>query len=323
MDPFTPPISIRARKEAFEANPPVPRESAILTFRGVRPGEDVYNCSVPFVWDGAKYVFGRVEPHDIWVESHVELFRETAPDAYETVPEFRALPLEDPFVQWVDGELVLGGTHVRKSAGEIQYVCAYFYRGPDPLHLRYFTSGPDDMKDIRLVPFGEKIGVFTRPRGEAVRAKYGSEAVIGYVEIPDLDHLTADELAKARIVEGFLGADEWGGCNQCYPLADGRIAVAGHLSYNGTPASSGITRQIYCAARFLFDPRTLSFEPPKIIATRALYGDSVPKEPHLDDCIFTSGWVPRSDGCIDLYCGVTDSAEGRITLPFSVLGLPE
>ena len=54
-----------------------------------------------------------------------------------------------------------------------------------------------------------------------------------------------------------------------------------------------------------------------LIATRGTYGgEIVPKEPHLADCAFTSGLVRRPDGLWDLYSGLCDSAEGRVTLLF-------
>ena len=66
-----------------------------------------------------------------------------------------------------------------------------------------------------------------------------------------------------------------------------------------------------------FDPATGRATPPRLIATRATYGgEIVPKEPHLADCAFTSGLVRRPDGLWDLYSGLCDSAEGRVTLLF-------
>ena len=111
--------SVEEMKVAFEANPPKVEESAILQFEGVEPGYDVYNCSIPFVWRGVRYIFGRVEPHDKWASSRTMLFRETGKDRWARVPEFGTLELEDPFVQTIGGELVLGGTRVTKVSGEV------------------------------------------------------------------------------------------------------------------------------------------------------------------------------------------------------------
>lgn len=293
---------------------PAPRECALLRFTGV-DGYDVYNCSIPFSFQGRRHIFGRVERRDLWVASRIALFVETGRDCYERVQEFDMLQLEDPFIAIVDGEFVLGGTHPQKVGGKISTFFTYFYRGPDPLHLEYFTTGPALMKDIRLAALGpRRIGVFSRPRGENIRAKYGSESVIGYTEIASLDELTPDAVQGAQFIPGLFGKDEWGGCNQCYPLADGRIGVAAHLSRPGPPASNGIKRQIYCNASFVFDPATHTATAPRIVATRRMHAPAPCKVPHLDDCAFTSGFVFRPDGLVDLYSGLGDAAEGRITL---------
>ena len=308
-------MSVLEMKRAFERNPPAVREAVLIRFSGV-DGFDVYNCSAPFLFHGRRHVFGRVEARDRWAESRVALFAEDAPDAFSRVREFETIPLEDPFVTVVGDEFVLGGTHPQKVAGEVSTYFAYFYRGSDPLHLSYFTTGPAYMKDIRLAPLATgRIGVFSRPRGEDVRAKYGSEAIVGYTEISTLDELTPDAVQNAAFVPDLFGKDEWGGCNQCHVLPDGRIGVAAHLCCPGPAASNGVARQIYCNAAFVFDPATRRATPPRIVATRALHAPGPVKVPHLDDCAFTSGFDFRPDGLVDVWSGLGDAAEGRVALP--------
>ena len=94
-------------KSAFELSAQKPLESAKLVFKGTE-GWDVYNCSVPFRFDGGRYIFGRVEKHEKWVASHIALFRETAKDEWTRDERFNELELEDPYVQIVKGELVVG-----------------------------------------------------------------------------------------------------------------------------------------------------------------------------------------------------------------------
>ncbi|MGI6495482.1 MAG: DUF1861 family protein [Kiritimatiellia bacterium] len=303
------------QRKAFEAAHPR-HDSVILAFRGVEPGYDVYNCSIPFTSGGRRYIYGRVEPRADWANSHVRLFEEIAPDVFEVVQGARTLPLEDPFVQSIGGELVLGGTHVRKLGGEIDTYYCYFYRGKDPFSLTYFTTGPDYMKDIRLVelPSG-KIGVFTRPRGEETLKQYGTESVVGYVEIDSLDDLLPANLDRAKIIEGLFEAGEWGGCNQAYLLKDGRIGLAAHKAVNDGVASDGQPFQLYTNCFFIFDPATRKATPMEILATDASYPAFSPKVPKLAHCIFTSGLVFRPDGKADLYTGLGDAAEGRVTIP--------
>ena len=305
---------IREMKEEFEKNLPKTIESAKLAFVGVEAGYDVYNCSIPFEWRGTRYIFGRVEPHDKWAASKVCLFRESGRDRWNRVLEFGSLDLEDPYIAFVKGELIVGGTRVQKVGGAVKSYRGDFYRdnGRGPLHLEYFTSGPERMKDIRLVGLKDgRIGVFSRPRGEAVKAKYGSDAVIGFTTIADLAELTPELVENAPVVEGIFGKDEWGGCNQAYLLADGTVLVAGHLCYRGEEVN-GIPRQIYCNAAFTLDPATGCASHIRIVATRRMYPACEPKVPHLDDCVFTSGFVFNGDGTADIYTGLCDAGEGRV-----------
>ncbi len=312
------PKGVRAMKEAFERNPPRVKESVLLTFKGV-DGWDVYNCSIPFTSRGRRFLFGRVERRDQWAHSHVSLFERTGADEWTKVAGFADLDLEDPFVQTIGGELVVGGTFVtRNPDGTVKSYRGRFFRGADPFSLAFFLDGPDRMKDIRLIGFPDgRVGVFTRPRGEDVRAKYGSEAVIGYIEVPSLDALTAQAIESAEIIDGVLGKDEWVGCNQIYLRPDGTLLAAAHLSASGELASNGVVRQIYCNAAFVFNPSTRKASHVAIVATRRLYPDCEPKVPHLDDCVFTSGFVFRDDGFVDVYTGVCDARQGRVTLPAS------
>lgn len=137
-----------AEREQFEREKVI-TEAAYLTFKGV-DGYDVYNCSVPFKLNGKMHIMGRVERRNEWVNSYVRLFIETGKDEFTLVPNAMMWQLEDPFVSFVHGEMVFGGTRVTKNHSK---VCEYhtdFYRGP-PNDLVYFTSGPKKMKDIRLV----------------------------------------------------------------------------------------------------------------------------------------------------------------------------
>ena len=312
-------MDLKEKKARFEACFR-PYESALLTFHGV--GDlDVYNCSIPFEMGGRRYLFGRVENRAEWAASWAALFQNTGRDAWTRVPDSGIYPLEDPCVQFFGDELVLCGTHVRKEAGRIKNYCGVFYRGASPDRLRRFAAGPDQMKDIRLVPLRDgRIGVFSRPRGQEIREKYGSGAVIGFAVIRRLDELTEDLIAHAPVIDGLFGRDEWGGCNQCYLLRDGRIGVIGHRCYEDQ-APDGEKLAVYMNVAFVFDPDTREATEPEIIATRSSYPDAASKRPGLVDCAFTSGIVRRPDGRVDLYSGIGDTHEGRVTIdnPFGDL----
>ena len=301
---------LRAR---FERTKQV-HEAATLRFHGVE-GYDVYNTSIPFWWQGKRYLFGRVERREEWARSWVRLFSQTGRDEWSLVPGSMIWQLEDPYVAIIGGRLVLGGTHVRYRAGAIDTYYGYFYRGTDLSDMYYFTTGPDYMKDIRLVELADgRIGVFSRPRNEAVRARFGAESQIGFAVIPDLDHLTAEVVENAPYLPGLFAPGEWGGCNQAYLLDSGRIGVIGHKCLY-EPAGDGVTHAVYLNVAFVFDPDAHAVLDMKIIGSRSCYPDGPAKKPELADCAFTSGIVMRADGMADLYSGIGDTAEGRIVVP--------
>ena len=311
-------MTIKEKKEKFEQEKHI-YDSALLTFIGAE-GWDVYNCSLPFTGvDGKKYIYGRVEKNDEWANSNVWLFVETGKDVYTRVENSMTYQLEDPFLQRINGELVLGGTHVRKTRGNLDTYYGYFFHG-DENHMTYFTTGPDHMKDIRLVEMADgRIGVFSRPN----RGNYtgGAQSQIGFTVINSLNELDADVIESAPYLNGLIGNGEWGGVNQAYRLESGKIGIIGHMSYNDkTP--DGKPLSVYVNTAFLLDPIAGTVTEPKIIGTKSCYPTCTPKIPRLADCVFTTGILPREDGLVDLYSGVGDTSEGRITIdnPFSSEG---
>lgn len=325
------------KREAFEQDKKI-YGSRKLIFTGVE-GYDVYNCSIPFLWQGETYIFGRVEKRTEWARSWVYLFRQVGEDRFERVPDSMIYTLEDPYIAWIRGEMCMGGTYVVRMRNEVKTYWANFYRGKDIKNLYYFTTGPDYMKDIRLVDMGERgIGVFSRPRDEATRQKYGSASVVGFTTIPTLDALDDQVVENARVIEGMFGEGEWGGCNQCYMLDSGYIGIIGHKCYqypwrerhpwdSELPACAkeqedDRTMNAYCNVAFVFDPVTHKLLEEKVIGTRTCYPDGPTKVFITLDSAFTSGIVPRADGKCDLYSGICDAEEGVITIdaPFAGWG---
>ena len=313
-------MNLSERRQRFEETKHI-YESAKLTFHGVE-GFDVYNSSIPFQWAGRQYLFGRVEKRAEWARSWVRLFSQTGPDDWTLVPDSMIYQLEDPYIAQVGQELVLGGTHVRYQQGKIETYYGYFYRGTELDNLYYFTTGPDYMKDIRLVALTDgRIGVFSRPRNEAIRQQFGSESQIGFTIIDSLSDLSAAVIEQAPYIPGLFGTDEWGGCNQAYALESGLIGVIGHQSYL-TPNAEGPGLQPYLNLAFVFDPIKSTVLDTKIIGTRGCYPPGPAKKPFLVDCAFSSGLVTRQDGKVDLYSGLGDTEVGRIVIdnPFAGYG---
>lgn len=74
-------MSVQEQKALFEQQKQGKvYESKKLTFHGVE-AFDVYNCSVPFVWNGKTYIYGRVEYREEWARSWVRLFEKTGASA--------------------------------------------------------------------------------------------------------------------------------------------------------------------------------------------------------------------------------------------------
>lgn len=311
-------MNLFEKRKHFEKTKTV-YESSVLTFHGLE-GFDVYNTSVPFTWGDRRYIFGRVERRSEWARSWVRLFENTAKDEWTLVPESMIWQLEDPYISIIGEQLVMGGTHVRYKQGRIDTYYGYFYKGTDINDLYYFTTGPDYMKDIRLVQMdSDRIGVFSRPRSEEVRKKFGSESMIGFTIIHSLDELTSEVIENAPYIESLFDKDEWGGCNQAYCLEGGMIGLIGHKCYNARD-EKGQDISTYLNISFVFDPVRHEVVDEKIIGTRPCYPAGPSKKPNLVDCAFTSGIVMREDGKADLYSGIGDCQVGRIVIDYPFEG---
>ncbi|MNI51082.1 hypothetical protein D3C73_1057870 [compost metagenome] len=228
--------------------------------------------------------------------------------------------LEDPYISMISDLLVFGSTHVRYKQEKVDTYYGYFYKGTDIRDMYYFTTGPDYMKDIRLVQRADKrIGIFSRPRNDEVRKKYGSGSVIGFTIINSLEELTAEVIENAPYIPGLFGEDEWGGCNQAYELDSGYIGVIGHKCYSSND-DNGILQLRYLNFSFVFDTQNHEAKDIKIIGTRSCYPDGPAKMPDLVDVAFTSGIVMREDGKVDLYSGIGDCEVGRIVIDYPFEG---
>ncbi|THF77110.1 DUF1861 family protein [Cohnella fermenti] len=311
-------MTLLAERQRFEQTKRI-YESATLAFHGV-DGFDVYNISIPFAREGKRYLFGRVERREEWARSWVRLFEETGPDQWTVVPGSMIYTLEDPYVSIIGDEVVMGGTHVQYEAGRVKTYFGYFHRGTDLHNLYYFTSGPNRMKDIRLVELADgKIGVFSRPRGPETREKYGSESMIGFTVIDNLEQLTAAVIEEAPYIPGIFGEGEWGGVNQAYLLDSGKLGIIGHHCYRTTDEAGGPVK-VYLNMAFVFDPATRESFDLHVIGSRTCYPEGPAKTSHLIDCAFTSGITMRDDGKADLYSGIGDCQAGRIAIDYPFEG---
>ena len=277
-----------------------------LQFSGV-DNKDVYNISKPFLIDGEIALTGRVESRENSADSEVKFFK-LENDIWVPITDAPVLKLEDGFANSFEGETIIGGVEVYPTPTEndpdsIGYK-TIFYRGHDLSSLSKFTSGPEGMKDIRLAPVGNKLGVFTRPQGGA-----NGGGKIGYIELDNLEELTAENILKAKIIENQFTAGEWGGANEAHPLPDGKIGIIGHIAYRD---AEGIRH--YYATSFIYNPINHKTSPIKIIATRKNFPAGASKTDELSDVIFPGGLVRHSDGPATLYAGLSDAEAGSIKI---------
>jgi hypothetical protein len=301
------PISTKEQYKEFHSTEEV-KGAIIHKFEGV-DDYDVYNPSIPFVLDGSTYIAGRVERR-VSEKSKVMFFKENEGKwmLCQNTPTF---DLQDPFVTWIDGELIFGGVRVDwdDETGEARSWCTDFFRGTNLNNLTYFTSGPSHMKDIRLVQLHDKrIGIFTRPQGYEMLTKYRCIAKIGFTIVNILSEVTPENIEKAPLLEGHFLSDEWGGCNQVHLLKDGTLGVIGHKSYGEGEEDNKILH--YYGMAFVIDPYTRKMSIPKIIISRECFPAGPAKAPRLTDVTFTSGIVRGHNNIAVIYTGLSDAQVG-------------
>lgn len=272
------------------------RPTGKLSFCSV-DGQDVYNTTAPFSSADKTIIAGRVEPRD--QEHSVVMFFEQKEGLWYPIPEAPTFTLQDPFITFVQGDLVFGGVEIRKIEGGLEWK-TIFYRGSDIFNLAKFFSGPAGMKDIRLCDRKNgRIAVFTRPQGTI-----GGLGSIAYTEIASLAELSIDVINAAKLLKNMLHHLDWGGVNETHLLDNGEIGLLAHIScFEQDDRSLGLH---YYAASFIFDPILRQFRDLKIIASRDQFSPGPAKRGELADVIFSSG-LTQHNGVTTLFAGVSDT----------------
>lgn len=280
---------------------------------------DIYNPSVPFDLEGVTYIAGRVESRER-EQSKVMFFKKEGA-GWILCREAMTFDLQDPFVTFIDNELILGGVRVDWDE-ETGYAKAWytdFYRGTNLNNLTLFASGPKHMKDVRLVQLQDKrIGIFTRPQGKEMLEKYGCIAKVGFTVVDSLKDVTAKNMEDAPFLEGLFLPEEWGGCNQIHVLKDGNLGVIGHIAYGED--MEGEKYLHYYGMAFVLNPSTGKRSIPEVIIARKCFPKGPAKAPRLKDITFTAG-IQRLDGKMAVvYTGLSDAQIGSAVIndPFAV-----
>lgn len=280
------------------------REGRKLQFTGVGD-RDVYNITAPFLDQDELVIAGRVEARDT-EESNVYFFveKDGVWSPRSGAPVFR---LQDPFVTRIGDELIFGGveTFPHPSVPGSLGWRTNFYRGTTIAALKEFASGPDGMKDLRLVELDSgKIGIFTRPQGEM-----GGRGTIGFTVVETLEHLTLSAIHNAPLLEQFM-PDEWGGVNEVHPLGNGLLGVLGHIACFDHEGARHYYPMVFC-----LDPDNLETSPMRVIATRANFPDGPSKRQGLEDVVFSGGLRRLSNGRGRFYAGISDVEAHYLDIP--------
>jgi hypothetical protein len=284
------------------STPPLARK---LVFEGVGD-RDVYNIAAPFELDSRQVIAGRVERRDV-EHSEIVFFAEQN-GTWRPIPGAATFPgLQDPCITLIGGELVLGGVRfpVTVADGSIGWRME-FYRGTSLNNLLLFLTGPDKMKDIRLVELAdERVGVLTRPQG----AK-GGRGKIGFLVSTSLETITAAAIEEAPLFAAQCLEEEWLGANEAHRLANGLLGTLGHIAYFDRNEHRHYYPMVFCV-----NPRTGEASPPEIIASRADFPAGPAKRPDLVDVMFSGGLVRHGNGTATLYAGLSDAEAGCVRLP--------
>jgi len=295
---------------AYEASGKKALNPRKLQFDGVG-GRDVYNITAPFEDDGEPVVAGRVEARDSEA-SQVVFFVERG-GVWVPREDAPVLTLQDPFHTRIGHELVLGGVEtyphpVHEGALAWRTV---FYSGARIAELKPIFTGPDGMKDLRLIGLADgSVGIFTRPQGEK-----GGRGKIGFARVPSLADLTVTAVEEAPLLEEQFIDEEWGGANELHLLAGGLVGVLGHIACYDEAGD----RHYYPMA-FALDPATGRFSDIELIAVRSRFLPGASKRSDLADVVFSGGLIRHGDGMAELYAGISDAEAQRMTIddPFLI-----
>lgn len=285
-----------------------PINSTKLHFAGVE-GFDIYNITKPFENEDKQVIAGRVEKRDEeW--STVIFFEQVSAAEYHKVSDYPTFKLQDPFVAFIHGELVLGGVEVFPhpdypvESGNLWYRTV-FYKGKTIQTLEKFAEGPLGMKDIRFVELSDKkIGVFTRPQGEI-----GGRGQIGFFVMEDWSQFTEENILNAHLLKELFITEEWGGVNEAHLLANGEIGVLGHIASFDSEGN-----RHYYPFVFTFNHETMDYHSVGLLFERADIQPGETKRPDLVDVIFPGGIVLK-EAVAEVYVGVSDAEAQYVVIP--------
>lgn len=256
-------------------------------------GLDRYNPSNAIKHNNEWYHAVREEPRDDEFNYQTRFFKEVNPYLWHLDFSIPALPLQDPFITKIYGEIVVGGVQAFKP----EIFTTVFYKGPSIDKLEEFAHGPINQKDIRLSETQDgRVAILTRPLGK-----------IGFDVIPSLDFLNEGTILRTPLLHKQPRNNEWWGSNDAELLPNGDIGVIGHL------AKIDQYGQNYAPIAFTISPITRRVSNLKILVTRSEFPYTEAKKSNLKNVVFPAG-IRRREGRTLLYTGLSDVAIGVIEI---------
>lgn len=264
--------------------------------------KDFYNITAPFVINDKEYILGRVESRKKQ-DSRIMFFIKSK-DKYILDKKAPVLKLEDPFINFIGEEIIVGGVDISSK----KFYRTVFFKGKDIYSLKKFKQGPKGMKDIRLVLLSDKrIGIFTRPQG-----KIGGRGRIGFMivnSIKEFSKLSEKDFYSAELLAEVFEKNEWLGVNSVYVLKNNKLGVLGHIA-----GFSENMKRNYYPISFNFDYSSNYFSDMKIIITRNELPKGESKREDLINVLFPGGLIRNSDGTAKLYVGAGDAEAYEILI---------
>lgn len=295
-------MNIKTMYKEFETNKK-DYGATLLNLNGFE-GFDVYNITAPFEFDGKTVIAGRVEKRDT-EDSQIAFFEHIEGSTYERIETSTVLELQDPFISWIDGKLIIGGVQTIKEDGKIVSWKTDFYEMKSFNDFEFLFEGPHGMKDIRLLQNSDdSILVFTRPQGEK-----GGRGKVGLVTVKMLDEITPELIDDAPLLNNNFEGESWGGLNELYLSETGEILALAHIAIFDENEQDRNYYPMTCK----IDLDTLSIVDEKIIAERSQFVGSDSKRPDLYNVVFSGGILFKDDK-IELYVGIGDVNAQKIVV---------
>ncbi|OTN75484.1 hypothetical protein A5886_000554 [Enterococcus sp. 8G7_MSG3316] len=271
-----------------------------LTFIGVGD-KDVYNITASFTFNDHELLAGRIESrHD--EQSVIGFFEEEKENIWVMVPDAICLPLQDPFVTFIDNQLIIGGVEVHFEESKAHWRTV-FYRLITISEVEKVFTGPWGMKDLRIKQLNNgQILVLTRPQGDK-----GGRGKMGACIVDHLGQLTIKAIDHAPLLENQFSDEEWGGANEIHCIDD-KVFVLGHAA-----KFDDFGNRHYYALTFELKVPSFEIRSPKIIAERKDFAEGPAKREDLYDVVFSGGIEIKDDEAM-LFAGISDAGAQKIKI---------